>query len=117
MHAAHARTHSRVRYPRYLVEFKPAIGHVFEEHLAGYSHWAFGDLDVIMGDAAAWIEPSELADYDVFTYSFGDQASARRGFGSFSIRFRFGSIPLGSVRVLRRTARRTSRILPRRRRR
>jgi hypothetical protein len=27
--------------PYYLVEFKPAIGHVFAEYLGNYSHWAF----------------------------------------------------------------------------
>ena len=61
---------------RYLVEFKPAIGHVFEDHLREYSHWAFGDLDVIMGDAAAWIDPFEMRAFDVFTLSFGDQFRA-----------------------------------------
>ena len=49
---------------------------VREAHLREYSHWAFGDLDVIMGDAAAWIDPFEMRAFDVFTFSFGDQFRA-----------------------------------------
>ena len=59
--------------PYYLVEFKVAIGHIFAEYLTPYSHWAFGDLDMLMGDLVAWTEPEELSMYDIFTYSFGDQ--------------------------------------------
>ena len=39
-----------IRNPRQLVEFKPAIGVVFQEYLRNYSHWAFGDFDILMGD-------------------------------------------------------------------
>ena len=50
-----------------------AIGHIFAEYLTSYSHWAFGDLDMLMGDLVAWTDPQELSAYDIFTYSFGDQ--------------------------------------------
>ena len=89
--------------PYYLVEFKPAVGHVFAPYLGSYSHWAFSDLDLVMGDLPAWADElgagasaasgeSESGDsgdsgesrggaapvpnaapWDVFTYSFGDQ--------------------------------------------
>jgi len=61
------------RNPRHLVEFKPAIGVVFREYLEPYSHWAFGDLDVLMGDVEAFVDGDEWDDFDVVAYSFGDQ--------------------------------------------
>ncbi|CAN0276732.1 unnamed protein product [Pylaiella littoralis] len=61
----------------YMVEFKPALGWIFREYLKEYSHWAFGDLDVFFGDLTkGWLESSEMRDYDVITYSFGDQQRA-----------------------------------------
>lgn len=62
-----------VRRPYSLVEFKPAIGRIFSELLREYSHWAFGDIDVLMGDLAAWADLDELQGFDIVTYSFGDQ--------------------------------------------
>ena len=61
------------RYPYALVEFKPALGHVFAEFLAGYTHWAYSDLDIAFGDLPRWITDEELRDFDVVTYGFGDQ--------------------------------------------
>jgi hypothetical protein len=59
--------------PYALVEFKPAWGHIFAEFLEGYSHWGYSDLDILFGDLSRWITPDEWKDYDVVTYSFGDQ--------------------------------------------
>ena len=64
------------RNPRQLVEFKPAIGVIFSEYLTEYSHWAFGDVDVLFGDLDSVISSDELENYDVVTYSFGDQFRA-----------------------------------------
>ena len=61
------------RNPRHLVEFKPTIGVVFREYLEDYSHWAFGDLDVLMGRADAFLEADELENLDVVSWGFGDQ--------------------------------------------
>lgn len=55
-----------------IVDFKPTIGTVFQEFLGDYSHWSWGDLDMVIGDLAGWVQSSELAEFDVFTYSFGD---------------------------------------------
>lgn len=60
-------------YPYVLVEFKPALGHIFDDHLAEYSHWGYSDLDIVFGDLPRWITPDELNDYDIVTYSYGDQ--------------------------------------------
>lgn len=38
-----------------------------------YSHWAFADLDVVMGDLRRLVTPAELEHHDVITFSFGDQ--------------------------------------------
>jgi len=60
-------------YPYSLVEFKPALGHIFQEYLAGYSHWGYSDVDMLFGDLGRWISQDELDDYDIVTYGFGDQ--------------------------------------------
>eukprot|EP00536_Pseudo-nitzschia_multiseries_P010641 jgi/Psemu1/297615/fgenesh1_pm.333_\ len=61
------------KYPYVMVEFKPALGHVFEDLLKGYSHWGYSDLDIMFGDLERWITPDELNDFDIVTYGFGDQ--------------------------------------------
>jgi len=61
------------KYPYVMVEFKPALGHVFEDLLKGYSHWGYSDLDIVFGDLERWITPDELNDFDIVTYGFGDQ--------------------------------------------
>ncbi|CAM9102064.1 unnamed protein product [Ascophyllum nodosum] len=63
--------------PYYMVEFKPTLGWVFRDYLKGYTHWAYGDLDVLFGDLTkGWLEPREMRDFDIITYSFGDQERA-----------------------------------------
>lgn len=62
-----------LKYPYVMVEFKPALGHIFEEYLAGYSHWGYSDLDILFGDLEQWITVDELTYFDVVTYGFGDQ--------------------------------------------
>ena len=61
------------QYPYVLVEFKPAIGHIFASLLKGYSHWGYADLDIAFGDLPRWITEEELTDYDIVTYGYGDQ--------------------------------------------
>ena len=36
--------------PIRLCDFKPMLGHIFEDHLQKYAYWAFGDCDVIYGN-------------------------------------------------------------------
>lgn len=60
--------------PYALVEFKPAFGHIFAEYLGDdYTHWGYADFDVMFGDLTRWITYEELTEYDIVTYSFGDQ--------------------------------------------
>lgn len=64
-------------HPYLLVEFKPALGHIFSEFLGGYSHWAYSDLDIVFGDIPRWMDDNdELINYDVVTYGFGDSDRA-----------------------------------------
>jgi hypothetical protein len=59
--------------PYGLVEYKPALGHIFHEFLTPYSHWGYSDIDILFGDLGRWITPDEWTDYDIVTYTFGDQ--------------------------------------------
>lgn len=61
-----------IHYPYVLVEFKPALGHIFASYLSGYTHWAYSDLDIAFGDLASWITTEELENFDLVTYGFGD---------------------------------------------
>jgi hypothetical protein len=60
-------------YSYALVEFKPALGHIFAPYIEGYSHWGYSDLDMLFGDLGRWISPDEMKDFDIVTYGFGDQ--------------------------------------------
>lgn len=79
-----------------LTDYKSLFGYVFSDYLqhdddggggmadgsadgsakgkdAGrYTHWAWADMDVVWGDLGTWIEEDEWRDYDVVSYSFGD---------------------------------------------
>jgi hypothetical protein len=37
-------------YPFKVCDFRPAFGHIFEEHLGDYAFWGWGDVDVFFGD-------------------------------------------------------------------
>lgn len=60
-------------YPYCLVEFKPALGHIFADYLHDYTHWGYSDLDILFGDLGRWITPDEWEEFDIVTYGFGDQ--------------------------------------------
>jgi hypothetical protein len=59
--------------PYGLVEFKPALGHIFQEYIVNYTHWGYSDFDIVFGDVNRWITDDELIDFDLVTYTFGDQ--------------------------------------------
>jgi hypothetical protein len=48
-------------------DFKPMIGQVFRQHLHRYSHWAFGDIDVVYGRLSHFLTPRVLR-YDVISF-------------------------------------------------
>ena len=50
-----------------VARLKPCMGHVFEHHLAGYSHWAYGDLDVVYGSLRRFLTPSLLQRHAIIT--------------------------------------------------
>ncbi len=52
--------------PYKVTELKPAFGRIFEESLGGYSHWGYGDCDVLLGDVAAFFPEALLDAYDAF---------------------------------------------------
>jgi hypothetical protein len=59
-------------HPKLLVDLKPTMGTVFADYLVNYSHWSWGDVDMIVGDMVGWVDLAELEDFDIFTYTFGD---------------------------------------------
>ena len=56
--------------PYMLVNLKPIFGAAFSHILSGYTHWAFGDFDVVVGDLPRFIAAEELAAFDVITLGF-----------------------------------------------
>ncbi|CAN0180068.1 unnamed protein product, partial [Hapterophycus canaliculatus] len=66
-----------VKSPCCVADFKPAYGWIFREHLKEYTHWAFGELDVLFGNMFnGWIGPQDLQESDIITFSRGDQHRA-----------------------------------------
>lgn len=55
-----------------MVEFKPTLGHLFSEYLESYTHWAYADIDQLLGRMDALIPPSVLNEYDIYSSTFGD---------------------------------------------
>jgi hypothetical protein len=58
------------KMPYMLVNLKPIFGAAFSHILSGYTHWAFGDFDVVVGDLPRFIAAEELAAFDVITLGF-----------------------------------------------
>jgi hypothetical protein len=55
--------------PRYLVEIKPLLGAMLQEHLAGYSHWSYTDPDIVWGNLADWLDVKDLERFDIVTFA------------------------------------------------
>jgi hypothetical protein len=79
-------------YPYALVEFKPALGHIFRDYITGakaprstYTHWGYSDLDILFGDLGRWISPDEWTQYDIVTYTFGGDQHKLYIRGQFAI--------------------------------
>jgi hypothetical protein len=60
------------KFPYSMVEYKPALGHLFADYITAYSHWAYADLDLLMGRMHVQLSTEELTKYDVITLTFGD---------------------------------------------
>ena len=50
--------------PYKICDFRPAFGEIFAFDLVGYTHWGYGDLDVICGDFANFLTPQRLDRYE-----------------------------------------------------
>jgi hypothetical protein len=59
-------------HPYILVEIKPALGFLFADYIVGYSHWAYADLDLLVGRLHQQLSPQLLSRHDVITLTFGD---------------------------------------------
>ena len=51
------------------VEYKPALASIFSDYVASYSHWAYMDMDKLIGRLDLKFPPSLLREYDIITTS------------------------------------------------
>ncbi len=51
----------------FFLDLKPTFGLVFEEWTSEYTHFAFGDTDVLMGDLRRFILIEDLKRYDIIS--------------------------------------------------
>lgn len=59
-----------IAFPYKVCDFKPAFGEVFQEYIRDFEFWAFGDIDLVYGDVAAFLQPL-LRDHDVISFAKG----------------------------------------------
>jgi hypothetical protein len=50
-----------------ICELKPAYGRIFEDFIGGYTHWGYGDCDLLFGNLAAFFPDALLDAYDAFS--------------------------------------------------
>ena len=56
-----------------MVELKPCLATMFDDYIRGYSHWAFADMDLLVGNLDDVLLPHlPTSGYDITTLSFGD---------------------------------------------
>lgn len=50
-----------------ITDFKPLLGTMFENEIAGYSHYGYTDHDIIFGQLACELTPERLAEYEIIS--------------------------------------------------
>ncbi len=60
----------RIDNVKKLCDYKVAYGYIFSEYISEFSHWGFGDLDLIYGDLEHFISDEMLIKFDKI-YSLG----------------------------------------------
>lgn len=53
-----------LKYPYKICDYKPMIGYLFEDILAGYDYWGYCDLDMIFGDIRKYLSDKLINNYD-----------------------------------------------------
>jgi hypothetical protein len=43
-----------------------------QDYVAEYSHWGYGDVDLLVGRASSFVTKETIDSYDIYTSSFGD---------------------------------------------
>lgn len=54
--------------PYKLCDFRPMYGRIFEEEIAEYEFWGYGDIDLIYGDLKRFLPFDGIEKYDVLTF-------------------------------------------------
>lgn len=49
-------------------DLKPMLGYIFSEEIRSYSHWAFGDIDIVFGHLHRYLRKPLAEGYDVITF-------------------------------------------------
>ncbi|RYH21378.1 hypothetical protein EON65_20830 [archaeon] len=62
-------------FPYALVEFKPALADIFHEYIKQYSHFAYADMDVLLGDWSILPWDKVFESYNFVSITFGDHYS------------------------------------------
>jgi len=86
-------------------DLRPAFGKILEDSIGGFTHWGYGDCDVLFGNLASFFPDALLDRYDVFSScrcSITGQFSLFRNEGRFRDPSRF--IPDYAERVRQDTA-------------
>ena len=56
--------------PYRLVDLKPMLASIFRNYLSCYSHWAFGDVDMWLGNFEKLYPAAFARDYDIITFPY-----------------------------------------------
>ena len=56
-----------LKSPYKLCDFKPAYGLIFEDLIAPYDFWGYGDLDIIFGNIRSFITDNLLDNHDIIS--------------------------------------------------
>jgi hypothetical protein len=50
-----------------LCDLKPAFGKIFEDYIANYDYFGYGDLDLVFGDSQKFLNSEKIAKYDIIS--------------------------------------------------
>ncbi|ELR15713.1 uncharacterized protein ACA1_378630 [Acanthamoeba castellanii str. Neff] len=57
--------------PRKVGVYKPLFGAAFHDIIGDFSHWAWGDIDTLIGDVAGLVSAKDLREFDIISFNTG----------------------------------------------
>jgi len=58
-------------HPRQLTVYRPLYASAFEDYISNYSHWAWGDIDTLLGDIVHLVSGKDLRTFDIISFTRG----------------------------------------------